>query len=544
MSGSEVISKRLHVSGLTPRISATDLASRFSSFGVVKALDGLGKLDALGQPRPYAYVTIETTKSQLAKCLNLLSGTTWKGAKLRIGEAKPDFRERIKQENETVNDSINRPTKRRRLGRGVQGVHAADMSLVSATSLRPGWRVTPLGRLVRPMRMRPLRPLPNPAYSAAQNQLVKVKGRKARNKQLLRARRRKIDPEEWGSTYMRGIMLDNGSGIVLPDKSSSDKMHQNELTLEQHPKEAVSNHIHRLSPSLSPRPASSSLPVGFDASIIAEEPHHVEQQPEIGIDLAEEKSRSLALLDSLFGSSTARSKSGDNDDWGGVESLSDLDIDVEQSGTLLAAEELSTNSDGIQYVPRSTRVESMSEPREHEDATTVTENTSSPRDYRGTADEVTQSETIASVQTTKLKDMFAPRPEDAGFSILDNLDLELDEELPTNSAPLPPVQPTSDSDLLQPTMGASSTLPHQPMIEFDPKRPFFFPHSLLPNSSLDLKPGDPRDIFSGKIEFFRTETDEEIQARWESRKVELTRDWKRRHREAVKSARRRGGIQD
>lgn len=26
--------------------------------------------------------------------MNLLSGVTWKGAKLRIGEAKPDFRER------------------------------------------------------------------------------------------------------------------------------------------------------------------------------------------------------------------------------------------------------------------------------------------------------------------------------------------------------------------------------------------------------------------------------------------------------------------
>lgn len=26
--------------------------------------------------------------------MNLLSGVTWKGAKLRLGEAKPDFRER------------------------------------------------------------------------------------------------------------------------------------------------------------------------------------------------------------------------------------------------------------------------------------------------------------------------------------------------------------------------------------------------------------------------------------------------------------------
>jgi len=30
--------------------------------------------------------------------------------------------------------------------------------------------------------------------------------------------------------------------------------------------------------------------------------------------------------------------------------------------------------------------------------------------------------------------------------------------------------------------------------------------------------------------------------RWEEAKGDLTRDWKRRHREAVKSRRRRGGV--
>ena len=113
----EGITKRLHISGLTSHISRDDLVKRFSSFGTVKALDGLGKLDANGDLRPYAYVTIESTKGQLAKCepsllhslflfrprdcthnrhlgLNLLSGTTWKGARLRIGEAKPDYGER------------------------------------------------------------------------------------------------------------------------------------------------------------------------------------------------------------------------------------------------------------------------------------------------------------------------------------------------------------------------------------------------------------------------------------------------------------------
>lgn len=70
MSSSEIaVMKRLHVSGLTPQISADDLRRRLSSFGSVKALDGLGKLDALGQYRPFAYATLETTKTQFAKCM-------------------------------------------------------------------------------------------------------------------------------------------------------------------------------------------------------------------------------------------------------------------------------------------------------------------------------------------------------------------------------------------------------------------------------------------------------------------------------------------
>jgi hypothetical protein len=44
--------------------------------------------------------------------------------------------------------------------------------------------------------------------------------------------------------------------------------------------------------------------------------------------------------------------------------------------------------------------------------------------------------------------------------------------------------------------------------------------------------------------FYRTESSEEIVSRWEEVKGDLTRDWKRRHREAVKSRRRRGGIDD
>ena len=65
---SEIITKRLHISGLTPAISSADLSQRLSSFGTVKSLDGFGKLDAIGQPRKFGHATLETTKPKLAKC--------------------------------------------------------------------------------------------------------------------------------------------------------------------------------------------------------------------------------------------------------------------------------------------------------------------------------------------------------------------------------------------------------------------------------------------------------------------------------------------
>lgn len=59
---------------------------------------------------------------------------------------------------------------------------------------------------------------------------------------------------------------------------------------------------------------------------------------------------------------------------------------------------------------------------------------------------------------------------------------------------------------------------------------------------------DPLDLMADNgwdwRKFCRTETSDEIRQRWEAQKGELTRDWKRRHREAIKSRRRRGGAGD
>ena len=63
-----VVRKRLHIAGLTPSVSVSDLSQRLGTFGKVITVDGVGALDGLGRPRPFAYVTIEAKKSQLARC--------------------------------------------------------------------------------------------------------------------------------------------------------------------------------------------------------------------------------------------------------------------------------------------------------------------------------------------------------------------------------------------------------------------------------------------------------------------------------------------
>ena len=68
MATDAVITKRLIISGLTPAITKDDISKRLSSFGTVKATDGFGLVDGIGQPRKFGYVTIETTASKLGQC--------------------------------------------------------------------------------------------------------------------------------------------------------------------------------------------------------------------------------------------------------------------------------------------------------------------------------------------------------------------------------------------------------------------------------------------------------------------------------------------
>lgn len=131
-----------------------------------------------------------------------------------------------------------------------------------------------------------------------------------------------------------------------------------------------------------------------------------------------------------------------------------------------------------------------------------------------------------------------------GFSLLGHLDLDLDLDDDVLDASFAPAPAPAQSIQV-----AAATTIHNPRTQaqviFDPTLPRFFP---LPQDEREGFRGKTRDPFDVAKEkgydwrtFCRTQTSEEIRQRWEAEKVELTRDWKRRHREAIKSRRRRGG---
>ncbi|KAG2107154.1 uncharacterized protein F5147DRAFT_209261 [Suillus discolor] len=545
----ETITKRLHISGLTtPAITPADLAKRLGAFGKVISLDGFGKLDALGQPRPFGYATIEGRKTDLARCVNVLSGTVWKGAKLRIGDAKPDFRERLA--------SLSAPPPKKRRTNSKVGTYAPDMSLVTPETARTrgGWKVTEMGRVVRTMRMRPEKALEPPrVLTSAGNKkydkdgkLVTGKRKKRVKLPLTRARRRTIDPTRWDSTHLKGMWLDaevagavdlaeHAGGPVIPRKRRDEAAEDsdNEQDTESAPSNPDEDNEHEpssppvLKSTVSPLPSPKLSPFPTARSPVTEAATGAIPS------LTQEKLTSLAFLRSLF---------GDGDEgWGGQESLSDIE-DAHLEGKGKARElQVGTRTDvdecEIEEVPH----EKYREMEMGSDTAMSPLNTQS--------DPTSASKPSAQSQKdTKLKDLFAPREEEAGFSLLGHLDLDFEDE-----------DVLGISDLSHPTQPHHALPPHvvsvpreQPQAHptLDSNFPFFFPLPPTLRSRSSNARNTPRDIFSlfphvGKEKdnngepFCRTQTTSEIHSQWETQKGALTREWKARWREASKGKRGR-----
>jgi hypothetical protein len=127
--------------------------------------------------------------------------------------------------------------------------------------------------------------------------------------------------------------------------------------------------------------------------------------------------------------------------------------------------------------------------------------------------------------------------------------LELDEEIPFS---IPPPTQDQAGDPQTHINAPSTTFIHPTTYHlpapastptYNPSLPLFFPSSTHPHNKISgsLTQNVIANWRDPSVSFFRTETEEAIQEKWEKGRGELTREWKRRWREAGKVKRRRGG---
>jgi len=147
---------RLHISGHPRNITAEGLAARFSPFGSVTCIDRLGILDGNGDASTYLFLELQTDQKKLDKCINLLSGSTWKGSTFKIALAVPDYKARMATDMEQASiagtsspGQSKDKRKRKRELRAVDGYEAMDRVLVDTKNVES--RKVSRSMIVRPM---------------------------------------------------------------------------------------------------------------------------------------------------------------------------------------------------------------------------------------------------------------------------------------------------------------------------------------------------------------------------------------------------------
>lgn len=299
-------------------------------------------------------------------------------------EALTDVSPRLAKEREEQEP----PRKKRRC----TGIHAEDMSIVTPENVseRRGWKVTPLGRIVRPMRMRPGKPLAEPAQSSTSTAKTNPKERKKKNRVKpppTRARRRTIDPTAWGSTHLKGIFLDaigNGTRAHVTAENMGKWEGSPYDSSEESEKEDEGTE--KMDDIISDSPPTKVSTITAAQSISVSKPSP-QPTPNADQDLTVEKTNTLRLLDSLFGGK-------DDDNWVGQESLSD--IDEAETDTRLPTSQY--DAEPIEEVPM--EVDEPTQPSSLPDDTPPRPFVKPPAEQR---------------EATNLKSLFASREEDGEY---------------------------------------------------------------------------------------------------------------------------------
>ncbi|XP_041347828.1 nucleolar protein 8-like [Gigantopelta aegis] len=101
----ETQKRRIHVGGLFPTITASELGDKFSKFGTVANVEVKIRKNENGTPeKTFAYVDFVSTEANWKKCLSTFNHTKWKGSELKLALAKPSFLEKLADERQHGKD--------------------------------------------------------------------------------------------------------------------------------------------------------------------------------------------------------------------------------------------------------------------------------------------------------------------------------------------------------------------------------------------------------------------------------------------------------
>ncbi|PWN49659.1 hypothetical protein IE53DRAFT_331659 [Violaceomyces palustris] len=311
----QVKRRKIHVSGLNQNFTKEDLRERFSTFGTIHEVHGWPEAkDANGRQKPYAFISMDASLASIKKCVSLLSGTTWKGAKLRIGEARPDWMERhleeVRKREEVEGAEGSRPAKKRRLPPFV-GVEAMSMEPINESRVKDGewgWKKLEDGRLVRPLVLRPSHPIGKPTVSPVVKKKLEKGQRRPKSSAVppVRSKRITIDPSRYGSIHYDSEALEemaSARGAEEPEQLGAGEWVCEEIAEEEDlfASEDVSSRLIKWKY------------VGKDGEVLREESFKVAVRPK-GVD-----DEAQALLDQLEGGAWLDEESqvadaGDQDD--------------------------------------------------------------------------------------------------------------------------------------------------------------------------------------------------------------------------------------
>lgn len=236
-SALRTVIKRLHLSPLNPQSHTPEAISNLlGPHGTVLSLSHWPPpLNGVGEPSNFAFVTIRGDEAKISKAIGRISGSVWKGSKIWVREAKKDYKSGYGSADEATITADKRPTTKQsekqregdEEGKKKQSAHPNRRKDHEHESVRQariiteedvkagkvwGWKVTPAGHLLRPMQMRPARPLP-PVESL---QAAGSSKGKSRESAVVRSRRQIIDPTRYGAVHISGALL--GSEDDIPPR--------------------------------------------------------------------------------------------------------------------------------------------------------------------------------------------------------------------------------------------------------------------------------------------------------------------------------------